>query len=261
MLTQSNGESSAHLPASDPTSPEQRLARLQEEIALRDHVERIARHDLKAPLSLILQAVDLLFEPSFACTDDQKKYLGTIRHAGRRMLGIIDLAHRVAAIEAGTFVLKPDHIDLMQILGEVTERLGVLIRSQRCDVQIRIDGAPPAADSAVSLSGDALLITALLLNLIKNALEATPHGEPIVIAISTRHAITITIANSGAMPAPMHARLFTQHATFGKPHGAGLGLYLSRRITETHGGTIHVDVSQPDTTTVRVTLPNAPSAT
>ena len=101
-------------------------------------------------------------------------------------------------------------------------------------------------------------MTQVLLNLFRNAIEAMAEGG--VLTIQTRYnsenrSVQIRVQDTGRGISPTHvSRLFDPFYTT-KQKGTGLGLAISHRILEEHGGTIKVDVTQPQGTAFIITLP------
>jgi signal transduction histidine kinase len=85
-----------------------------------------------------------------------------------------------------------------------------------------------------------------LLNLILNAIDAAPPGSQIVVAVRGRHGeAVIEVRDDGPAVAPEHeARLFQPYFTT-KPDGTGLGLFMTRRLIEEHGGTLSYEPFRP----------------
>jgi K+-sensing histidine kinase KdpD len=71
--------------------------------------------------------------------------------------------------------------------------------------------------------------------------------------------MTIRILNRGAVPADIRERFFRKYVTKGKQDGTGLGAYTARLMTEAQGGSIRLDASDEDATTIILTFPSQPS--
>jgi two-component system sensor histidine kinase HydH len=117
-------------------------------------------------------------------------------------------------------------------------------RAEQQRVEVRFH-SPPAP---VALDADPELLRQVVLNLLLNALDAMPVGGGLDVAVNPtgdRVSVEVTVADSGAGIAPeMIDRLFEPFAT-GKETGLGLGLVVSRRIVDDHGGTIR-GFNRPD---------------
>jgi signal transduction histidine kinase len=101
-------------------------------------------------------------------------------------------------------------------------------------------------------------LCAVLINLLLNAIEAMPRGGPLHIALeATNPEIKLSVADSGTGIHPdILKRLFTPFVT-SKPSGTGLGLCISKRIIESHGGRITARNRAEGGAIVTLTLPTA----
>lgn len=111
------------------------------------------------------------------------------------------------------------------------------------------------------VSGDAVLLERALANLIGNALEATARGgRPLPVEVSVQRIenwVEVVIADRGAgIPSELRDRLFRPFVS-GHPGGVGLGLAVSRRIVDLHGGSISLDDRPGGGALARLRLPAA----
>jgi two-component system sensor histidine kinase HydH len=113
------------------------------------------------------------------------------------------------------------------------------------------------------VNGDPQQLHQVFVNLLINAIEAMPQGGTVEVTLQAEPSdatIRLTIRDSGqGIPPELIPRLFEPFAS-GKERGTGLGLAVSRRILEEHGGTIAVRPRMPQGTEVIVTLPAVPDA-
>lgn len=128
-------------------------------------------------------------------------------------------------------------------------------RAEKQQVQRKIDlGHEP-----LMVDGDPQQLHQVFVNLLLNAIEAMPQGGTIEVVLqpSAEGLIRLTIRDTGqGIPPELVPRLFEPFAS-GKERGTGLGLAVSRRILEEHGGTIAIRPADPQGTEVVVTLPAA----
>lgn len=139
-------------------------------------------------------------------------------------------------------------------LREELETIITLTAGEARKQQITLTLIPDAADSTVMADGDKL--RQAFLNIVINALQATPAGGSVTIGIShddTGHAIRFSDTGPG-IAADALERIFEPFFTT-KPDGTGLGLAVTRKIVEAHGGTLTVDSEVGNGTTVVVRLP------
>jgi signal transduction histidine kinase len=115
------------------------------------------------------------------------------------------------------------------------------------------------AEGVDRASADRPQLRRALLNLVLNALQATPPGGRVTIRADRRpDAVSLTVRDTGAgVPAELRARLFEPFVS-GRPGGTGLGLAIAQRAVEQHGGTIELD-SGPAGSAFTIVLPDLSS--
>lgn len=130
-------------------------------------------------------------------------------------------------------------------------------QADRTGVSLQVD---VAYDGDIVVDRDALVRA--LLNLVRNALEATPAGGRVTLRLARDDdgaTLVIDVADSGrGIPAELLPTIFEPFVTHGKQGGIGLGLANVRTIVEAHGGTIAVDSSPGSGTRFRARLPVVP---
>jgi signal transduction histidine kinase len=166
-----------------------------------------------------------------------------------RQLALVEIYLRRFLDLGKTLELKPETIDLAELLRETVE----LLRPQCRHAAIELKhGAWPAAE-VVADSGQ---IRQVIFNVVSNAIEAAGPGGVVEVALrsdSDRRIIEVFDSGPGVAPA-MQPRLFEPFAT-GKPEGVGLGLAVSRQILEAHGGRIEWSRSG-ERTCFRIEIPS-----
>lgn len=219
--------------------------------AMRDEMERIVRHDLRSPIVATLSGIEVL-RLDHSLNDDQQRTLSMMERASRRQLMMLDTSLALHRMEAGTLEVDLQPLDVTTILEDVAAELDHMAKGRRADV--RIAGGPGARVLA-----DAWLCRAVFDNLIRNALEALPaEHERVDITVTPDAArVHVAISNPGAVPEEIRDRFFEKDVTWGKAQGSGLGTYSAAMMTRAQGGSITLDASAPDRTTVTVTLPRA----
>jgi two-component system nitrogen regulation sensor histidine kinase GlnL len=197
-------------------------------------------HEIKNPLAGLQGSAELLAREAEGRT---RQYAEVIAREAKRVDGLVrellDLA-RPAALQ-----LAP--VNVHTILGDV------LILARGIPGGNRVRFTEHYDPSLPPISGDQEKLTQVVLNLLRNAIDAVAHvGAPEVVFETsvasvrlrrsgrTRPLVRVAMLDNGpGIPEPMLARLFTPFAT-SKAHGTGLGLAISRRIVEAHGGRIEV---------------------
>lgn len=228
---------------------------LRQAAAFREEVEQIMRHDLKAPLNLVIGGPQLLLDMGDNLTREQRKCLKTIERSGHRMLEMINLSLDLFRIEQGMYTVHTQAVDLLAVLGEVLKHQEPLSRVCHARMEILFEGRSPKRADTLMIQGERLLSYTMLSNLVKNALEASPQGGKVTVELGTADTVTITIRNRGSVPREIRERFFEKHVTWGKNDGMGLGTYSAKLAAEAQGGVIRLDSSITDETTVFLSFP------
>jgi PAS domain S-box-containing protein len=222
---------------------------------LREDVERLMRHDLRTPLNAVLNIPELLRDDA-NLTAEQHELLDILEQAARTMVEMIDASLNLYKLEAGTYPLSGQSLDLIELLTRIVEtnlKIGVQCENS---VQLLIDTRPVTQDDGCPLHGEPLLYYNLFANLLKNALEASPAGAPVKISIQPHEDdIGIEIHNQGCIPEEIRSRFFDKYVTQGKTGGNGLGTYSAKLIVDAVGGTIGFHTDATAGTTLWVSLP------
>jgi signal transduction histidine kinase len=187
--------------------------------------------------------------------DKQKEYLDDILSSGNHLLALINDVLDLSKVEAGQVELEVAPFSLREAL----ERGVVMVRDRaRSDgVQVGL-----AADPEVDIvEGDERRIRQVIFNLLSNAVKFTPAGGAVdVRAAQVNGEVRVSVADTGPGLAPQdHERIFEEfqqaEAGVGQREGTGLGLALSKRLVELHGGRIWVDSELGQGSTFVFTLP------
>jgi PAS domain S-box-containing protein len=216
----------------------QHLADLEEADRRKDHFLAMLGHELRNPLSPIMNSAQLirhagsdraLLERSTTVIERQ------VEHLTRLIDDLLD----VARITEGKIVLKRERRDLMPLLYQALEATRAMIeaRSQRLVIE--------APASAVDLDADPVRLVQVFTNLLTNATKYTPEGGEIhLTAVREGDAAVIRIRDNGLGIAPdMLPRLFVPFSQASEAldraqGGLGIGLALVKRLVEMHGGTV-----------------------
>lgn len=243
----------------------EQLMRQNEELrraeAFRDEVDAVMRHDLKSPLTLIIGAPQTLLDLNTSLPEADRSLLRSIEQAGYRMLDMINLSLDLFRIEHGMYERRAAEVDVLDMLREVVRHQAPLARARHVTCSLTVNGQVPAPDATRPLLGEKLLLYSALSNLLKNAIEASPEGEPVTLAVSGDDVTTIAIRNRGEVLSGIRERFFEKGTTAGKAHGVGLGTYSAKMMTEAQGGSIYLDTSEPGATTITLEFPSGCRAT
>jgi signal transduction histidine kinase len=190
-------------------------------------------HDLKAPLSSIALEAHLLAERLGAVRIPSSQ----IERIERNVAYMDHLVHELldlCSLDAGQFTIDRRPVEMCSLLEAVLDR--VVPSHERHRVSLEAN--------RVVVSVDDRRMERVVANLVENALKYTPRHAGVVVRMSqTAAGVCIAVIDAGPGIAPGEtARLFEKYrrGTSGRP-GTGLGLYVSRKIVEAHGGRIGVE--------------------
>jgi len=199
-------------------------------------------HELRTPLNAVIGFSEVLMEKMFGeVNEKQAEYLQDIHESGRHLLSLINDILDLSKIEAGrmeldlsTFHLPTAVSNAMTLIRERAQRHGVTLGSE-------ID------ERLGDFQADERKVKQVLLNLLSNAVKFTPEGGRVDVSakLDTDH-VQIAVRDSGIGISPAdQAKLFGAFTQVGsdsarKAQGTGLGLALTKKFVELHGGSIAV---------------------
>lgn len=207
--------------------------------SFRSDMERVIRHDLKTPLNSIIGFPKLMLTDE-TLSDEYREYLMIILLAGQNMLNLINASLNLYKLEGGTYHFNMEKTDVIPQLYQIRNILRDDCRKKENAIEITYRGNPPTGDENLEIVTEKSLFIMILINLIKNAIEASPKGEAVRVNVadSGRH-LEISIHNKGAVPVEIRDRFFEKNVTMGKKDGNGLGTYSAKLMANA----INADVS------------------
>jgi PAS domain S-box-containing protein len=225
----------------------------------KNEVERMIRHDLRNPLNGIIAAAEILMTDEIS--EEQRELCLIIRESGRKLNSMLSSSMDLIRMEAGTYQLSLQPVNLTAVFQEVRRELEPLANSLRVSMEFTVSGSPIDWKSPLPLEGEKLYLAELFANLIRNAVEASAAGDIVSVRTDISERCVVSIHNSGAVPEDIREVFFERYATSGKKTGTGLGTYVAALITRVHRGEISYSTSLEDGTTVVVDLPAKLSTT
>ncbi|NDY56515.1 histidine kinase [Desulfovibrio sulfodismutans] len=227
---------------------------LQENVRLREHVDRIARHDLKTPLNALIGIPPLL--PDYGLNAEGVKLAHMMEEAGITMLNMINRTFDLYRLETGTYHLRPVEVNLVAVARKAAQDVAADVFFADRPVRVLFQGRPAADGDVLAVQGEELLCYSMLSNLVKNAVEASPPGQEITVSLDrVGDEAVVSIHNAGEVPEDIRGRFFQKYVTSGKRDGTGLGAYSAMLAVTAHGGRASLDASRPGFTTVTVCFP------
>ena len=227
---------------------------LKENLRLRELVEQIYRHDLKTPIQAILGSAQLMLSDPSITDRKCKKMLRTQVNACYTMMDMINRTMLLYKMERGTCPLYVKPVNIIPLFSRIFQDLSQIMQTKGIEAEIYLNGSPAGPEEQHIISCDEMLFYVMMSNLIKNAMEASPEGESIMVRVKDdaplNDRIGIEIENQGIVPELIRDRFFKKFVTHGKFGGTGLGTYSARLTAELHGGSINFSVSDQDNKTI-----------
>ena len=232
-----------------------------------DFVSFVA-HEMRSPLTSIAGFASMLQRnENLGNTASRARFLGIIRGESERLTRLINSLLDIARIEAGRPIeLNCEKFDILEVAQAACEAQRAY-SSRHTIVCAVAPGLPP-------LFADRDKVTQILINLIGNALKYAPGGNVTVSARRAGEFLEISVRDEGPGIPPEQRRILFER--FGrtpsrqpvsgtgakaKPTGTGLGLFLTKHLVESHGGTIRVGSGTSGGAVFTFTLPVAEEAT
>ncbi|MFN8634039.1 MAG: ATP-binding protein [Chloroflexota bacterium] len=226
----------------------------------KDELLSTASHELKTPLTSLGLAAEMIDRMLVRGPLDEARlarHAATIRSQLVRLGRLIGSLLDVSRIQTGRLALswEPVNLAMLARLAIVRER-DALPESSMHEIVLHEDGSPVVAE------GDEARLEQVVSNLLSNAVKYSPRGGlvEVVVAQEDDRAILEVVDRGIGVPEEERDRLFapfsrTPTAVEAGVEGTGLGLYISHRIVEAHGGSIELRDTPGGGSTFRVTLP------
>ncbi len=215
-------------------------------------------HELRTPLNAIIGFSELLQEQFYGpLNSDQDEYLTNIRTAGEHLLGLINDILDLSKIEAGRMELDCEKLDLPKMLESSITIVKEKAHTQ--GIQLSVD-----AGDTDTITADARKLKQIIFNLLSNAVKFTPSGGSVRLTACTKgEAVEIAVTDTGVgISQEGQLKLFREFTqvdgSLSRRHeGTGLGLALTKRLVELHGGAISVRSAPGEGSTFTVRMPIA----
>ncbi len=221
---------------------------------MKENIERMIRHDLKTPLSAIIEFSNLM--ASGTGPPRYRKFAGIIRENSLQMNEMLGQSLDLFKIEEGIYHIFPAEFDMLSLLKRIDRNFSGLKRSFGVQVLMRLDNREISETAEYPIVGDENQLYNLFANLIKNAIEASQPEGCVSISLSRGKSYhQVRIHNEGEIPEEIKSRIFEAYVTGGKTGGMGLGIYSARIIAASHRGDISFKTSKNGGTTFSVKLP------
>jgi two-component system CheB/CheR fusion protein len=215
-------------------------------------------HELRTPLNSINGFSEVLYDETFGTLNEkQKKYVNNVLTSGKHLLLLINQILDMAKVESGKMKTALSILPLKSMLNEISLLIEDMVSKKKLHMVLEI------ADDLPNIEADELKVKEIIYNLLSNAVKFTPEGGKIGMRakkINSNIEVEVWDTGDGIAPENME-KIFEGFFRVDTPYsrvteGSGLGLPLSKKLVELHGGKLSVE-SEGLTkgTLVRFTLP------
>jgi len=215
-------------------------------------------HELRTPLNSINGFSEVLYDETFGpLNEKQKKYVNNVLTSGKHLLLLINQILDMAKVEAGKMKLALSSLPMKSLLNEISLLVADMISKKKLHMLLEI------AEDLPDIEADELKVKEIMYNLLSNAVKFTPEGGKIGMrAKKVDSDIEIVVWDTGVGIAPENmGKIFEGFFRVDTPYsrvteGTGLGLPLSRKFVELHGGKLSAESKGLNKgTSIRFTLP------
>ncbi len=229
------------------------------EAASRSKSEFLANmsHEIRTPLNSIIGFADIIHSD----TDDLdrtmlREFSGNIVTAGRHLLSLINDILDLAKVETGKMKLDVQEFSIREVVESIRRILRPLLDRKRVQLEAYFE------NNADLFVADTVKFKQILYNLLNNAITYSPEGSIVKLEVGrSGDGIELRVIDRGTgIKKEDLNRLFKPFVQLGEAHsGSGLGLVLTKKLVELHGGAIGIESTYGNGTTVVVYMPNLPN--
>ena len=216
-------------------------------------------HELRTPLNAIIGFSEILHRQMFGPLQNERyrEYAKDIHDSGQHLLSLINEILDIAKVEAGQIELREEQVSLADVFDSCRRFIGE--RASAAGLELVVASVEGGPDLVV----DPIRLKQILLNLLSNAVKFTPAGGRVELSVHHRQdgCCELRVSDTGigmsldevAVALQPFRQIDSKLAR--KYDGTGLGLPLTKALTELHGGQLIIDSETGRGTTVAVCLP------
>jgi two-component system sensor histidine kinase CreC len=231
------------------------LESMREALEGRKYAERYVQnltHEMKSPLAAIRGAAELLDEDM--PEEDRRRFMDNIRAETLRADRLLNRLLELSALEGRTGLEDAGEVDLREITLRAIDQARPMAELAGVELE------PELPEDPVALCGDAFILRAAITNLLENAIDFSPAGEDVRIALEPGDPIILTIEDRGpGIPDYAKEKVFDRFFSLRQfkagRKGTGLGLTLVKEAAELHGGSIALEPVEPTGTRAILSIP------
>jgi diguanylate cyclase (GGDEF)-like protein/PAS domain S-box-containing protein len=227
-------------------------------------------HELRTPLNSILGFSDVLLGKTFGdLTQNQERYVRNIYSSGKHLLELINNILDIAKIEAGKYEMVYEIFAVDDMIGEVVNIMKTFAENKFIEIIVS------AGEGVGNITADRVKLKQILYNLLSNAIKFTPEGGMVKVDVIKEkniegrypwilpdiEIVKFSVRDTGVGIGPDDTdRIFDEfeqaNSSFSKKYGgAGLGLALTKKLVELHGGEITVESNLGEGSTFTFLIP------
>lgn len=212
-------------------------------------------HDLKTPVRAQMRALDMLLNEKFGqINDSQKDIIEETLNSNKYMFGMVDNLLASYRYENKSVNIQKHYFDINDLIKNCYNQIKYLANDKKQTINFDFE------DETLDLSADSLEIKRVIINLLSNAINYTgEYGQIIISSKLKNDTIIISFIDNGkGISQDEISSLFNKYQSYAKKFrqvGTGLGLYLSKQIIESHGGTISVISEEGSGSVFTIKLP------
>lgn len=222
----------------------------------KDELLALASHQLRTPASGVKQYIGMLHQGFVGeLTDTQKEIVAKAYAANERQLGIINELLYVSKLDAGQIHLEPSEMDLTSLAKYIVE--GFTTQATGKNIELIFHAVTPR-----NVIADTRYISMIIENLVSNAIKYSPRGSKVTVRLrDIGENVGLMVVDRGVgIDSDDLPRLFEKFERIDNPlsqseGGSGLGLFLSKRLAQAHGGDITVETTIGKGSTFTLLIP------
>lgn len=224
-----------------------------------DFVSRLT-HDLRTPLVAADRMLGLFQQGVFGeIPSTMQEPISVMIRSNQNLMEMVNTLLEVYRFEAGKKQLNLKNIDLREVTQEIIDEITPLALEKNLTLKLKVQDLNQTENNSSMILGDKLEIRRVLNNLIANAIKFTDTGSVEAHISSDGKFVAIAVIDTGQGIAPEEQLTVFERFRQGKNKGtgSGLGLHLSQRILEAHGGSIELQSEQGQGSTFTILLPKS----
>ncbi|MFC1679188.1 ATP-binding protein, partial [Elusimicrobiota bacterium] len=242
------------------------VAKFKEALRLQDEFVAHVTHELKAPLSAICSAIDLIDEMGRAKRGTQEqRFLDISKRNTLRLRQMIEEILDFSKIKSGAMTVNPAPVNIAKVVSEAAEGLGPWASSRGIDIEVKVEGIN---GRDVTVMADYGRVVQVLTNLISNGIKAIPEKGKITLNAApgtgdNACAMVVSVKDTGrGISAANREKIFERFqqvsSNGARPEGVGLGLHIVKELVGLHKGRLWLESEEGQGSTFFFTLPLAP---